>query len=66
MGMPVYVGCSIDLSELVAEEQMEGMAKIIETVMGKWEEHQKEKAGWHDKDWKSCEIIQCLMAVWRS
>jgi hypothetical protein len=37
--MPVYVGCSIDFSELVVAEQMEGLAKIIETVMGKWGEH---------------------------
>ena len=41
MGMPVYVGCSVDFSELAVEEQMEGLAKIIETVMGKWEQHQK-------------------------
>ena len=43
-GMPVYVGCSIDFSELVVEEQMEGLTKIIETVMEKWEEHQTAKA----------------------
>ncbi|PLB35731.1 proteasome assembly chaperone 4 family protein [Aspergillus candidus] len=38
MGVPVYVGCSIDATalELTVEEEMEGLVKIVETVMERW------------------------------
>jgi hypothetical protein len=36
--LPVYVGCSMDLSSLTAEEEIEGLTKVIETVMGNWNE----------------------------
>ncbi|CAG7990242.1 unnamed protein product [Penicillium olsonii] len=41
---PVYVGCSIDPHGLglEVEEEMEGLTKIINVIMEKWEEHKKE------------------------
>ncbi|KAK2764093.1 hypothetical protein FQN53_007091 [Emmonsiellopsis sp. PD_33] len=42
-GMPVYVGCSVDFSGSTVEEEMEGLKKVVETVMEKWQEHQKQK-----------------------
>jgi hypothetical protein len=43
--IPVYVGCSIDPHGLGLEvaEEMEGLTKIINVIMEKWEEHKKEK-----------------------
>lgn len=43
MGVPVYVGCSIDAAATgtTAEEEMEGVAKIVEVVMQRWEERGK-------------------------
>lgn len=38
MNMPVYVGCSVELSGQMAEEEMEGLAKVVDTIMAKWEE----------------------------
>ena len=38
MTMPVYVGCSMNFSGLAIEEEMEGLTRIIETVMTKWRE----------------------------
>ncbi|PYH95092.1 hypothetical protein BO71DRAFT_418843 [Aspergillus ellipticus CBS 707.79] len=40
MGVPVYVGCSIDpvALGLMVEEEMEGVRKIVEVVMQRWEE----------------------------
>ncbi|EEQ84140.1 uncharacterized protein BDCG_00945 [Blastomyces dermatitidis ER-3] len=38
MDMPVYVGCSVDFSDSTVEEEMEGLKKISETVMEKWQE----------------------------
>ncbi|EFW20911.1 hypothetical protein D8B26_002802 [Coccidioides posadasii str. Silveira] len=38
MNMPVYVGCSIELSGQVAEEETAGLAQIINTILAKWEE----------------------------
>ncbi|KAL2838886.1 hypothetical protein BJY01DRAFT_219619 [Aspergillus pseudoustus] len=40
MHVPVYVGCSIDPSalSLLPEEEMEGLTKIVDTVMAKWNE----------------------------
>ena len=38
----MYVGCSIDATalELTVEEEMEGLVKIVETVMGRWQDRQ--------------------------
>jgi hypothetical protein len=36
--LPVYVGCSMDSSSLTVEEETEGLTKVIETVMSKWNE----------------------------
>lgn len=43
MGVPVYVGCSIDTmaTGTTAEEEMEGVAKIVEVIMQKWDEREK-------------------------
>ena len=40
IGLPVYVGCSIDSLGLglMVEEEMEGLRKIVETVMERWEQ----------------------------
>ncbi|KAL3492848.1 hypothetical protein BJX62DRAFT_202040 [Aspergillus germanicus] len=40
MRVPVYVGCSIDPSalSLLPEEEMEGLTRIVDTVMAKWNE----------------------------
>ncbi|CBF88634.1 hypothetical protein AN0864.2 [Aspergillus nidulans FGSC A4] len=39
MGVPVYLGCSIDpiALGLLAEEEMEGLTSIVDKVMTKWE-----------------------------
>jgi len=37
---PAYVGCSMNFSGLMVEEEMEGLTKIINTVMAKWQERQ--------------------------
>jgi hypothetical protein len=34
--LPVYVGCSMDFSGLTVEEEIEGLTKVIETVMSNW------------------------------
>jgi len=36
--LPVYVGCSMNFSGLTVEEEMEGLTKVIETVITKWQE----------------------------
>lgn len=36
--LPVYVGCSMDFSGLTVEEEIEGLTKVIETVMSNWNE----------------------------
>lgn len=43
MGIPVYVGCSIDVVGLglVAEEEMEGFRKIVEAVVEQWEQRRR-------------------------
>ncbi|KAL4880222.1 hypothetical protein BJY04DRAFT_191955 [Aspergillus karnatakaensis] len=40
MGVPVYLGCSIDPTALglLPEEEMEGLTKIVDTVMARWDE----------------------------
>ena len=38
MYMPVYVGCSIDLSGQTAAEEMEGLVNVVDAVLAKWEE----------------------------
>jgi hypothetical protein len=40
MRVPVYVGCSIDPSalSLLPEEEMEGLTRIVDTVVAKWNE----------------------------
>ncbi|KAJ5458617.1 hypothetical protein N7475_010005 [Penicillium sp. IBT 31633x] len=44
--IPVYVGCSIDPHGLglEVEEEMEGLTKIVNVIMEKWEEHKQAKA----------------------
>nr|ADI24966.1 unknown [Penicillium aethiopicum] len=44
--IPVYVGCSIDPHSMGLEvaEEMEGLTKIVNVIMEKWEEHKQEKA----------------------
>ncbi|KAL4895657.1 hypothetical protein BDV59DRAFT_142458 [Aspergillus ambiguus] len=39
MKVPVYVGCSIDPTAigLMADEEMEGLRRIVEVVMERWE-----------------------------
>ncbi|KAJ9283654.1 hypothetical protein DTO021C3_8770 [Paecilomyces variotii] len=43
MRRPVYVGCSIDTvaAGSTAEEEMEGLAKIVDEIMKKWDEKQR-------------------------
>ncbi|PGH12032.1 hypothetical protein AJ79_04541 [Helicocarpus griseus UAMH5409] len=41
--MPVYVGCSVDFSGSTVEEEMEGLKKVVETVMEKWQEKEKQQ-----------------------
>ncbi|KAF9883177.1 hypothetical protein FE257_003897 [Aspergillus nanangensis] len=43
MGVPVYVGCSIDPTAigLMAEEEMEGLTKIVNVIMERWEKRQR-------------------------
>ncbi|EEP82209.1 predicted protein [Uncinocarpus reesii 1704] len=43
MNIPVFVGCSIDLSGQVVEEEAEGLAKIVDTIMRRWELFKGEK-----------------------
>ncbi|OJI97063.1 hypothetical protein ASPVEDRAFT_24039 [Aspergillus versicolor CBS 583.65] len=40
MGVPVYVGCSIDpvALGLLPEEEMEGLTGIVDKVMARWDE----------------------------
>lgn len=39
--MPAYVGCSINSTQLglTVDEEMEGLRKIIDTVLGRWSDH---------------------------
>ncbi|KAL4818577.1 hypothetical protein BDW67DRAFT_182732 [Aspergillus spinulosporus] len=39
MGVPVYLGCSIDpvALGLLPEEEMEGLTSIVDKIMAKWE-----------------------------
>ena len=41
MQIPVYVGCSADFSGSTADEETAGLTKIVDTIMGKWEESRK-------------------------
>ncbi|KAB8230101.1 hypothetical protein BDV23DRAFT_156407 [Aspergillus alliaceus] len=43
MKIPVYVGSSIDPTALglLVEEEMEGLTKIVDAIMKRWEESQK-------------------------
>ncbi|KJK62834.1 hypothetical protein P875_00034307 [Aspergillus parasiticus SU-1] len=43
MRVPVYVGCSIDPTALglLVEEEMEGLTKIVEVIMQRWEGSRK-------------------------
>ncbi|BDD57255.1 hypothetical protein MPDQ_002921 [Monascus purpureus] len=43
MGVPVYVGCSIDASGLglIVEEEMDGFKKIVGVIMKRWEERER-------------------------
>lgn len=43
MGVPVYVGCSIDSTALglVVEEEMEGLKRIVEVIMERWEKRRQ-------------------------
>ncbi|KAE8353341.1 hypothetical protein BDV28DRAFT_133293 [Aspergillus coremiiformis] len=43
MKIPVYVGCSIDpvALGLLVEEEMEGLTKIVDVIMKRWEETRK-------------------------
>ena len=36
--LPMYVGCSMNFSGLTVEEDMEGLTKVIDTVMARWKE----------------------------
>lgn len=36
MSIPVYVGCSVDFEGTTVEEETEGLKKVIEAVMEKW------------------------------
>lgn len=44
MNMPIYVGCSVELSGQTAEEEMEGLAKVVDTILAKWEETKGKQA----------------------
>ncbi|KAL4940377.1 hypothetical protein BDV06DRAFT_20807 [Aspergillus oleicola] len=43
MGVPVYLGCSIDpvALGLLPEEEMEGLTGIVDKVMKKWDEQKR-------------------------
>ncbi|KAL4909826.1 hypothetical protein BDW74DRAFT_173314 [Aspergillus multicolor] len=43
MGVPVYLGCSIDpvALGLLPEEEMEGLTSTVDKVMAKWEAREK-------------------------
>ncbi|KAI5284707.1 hypothetical protein KEM54_001127 [Ascosphaera aggregata] len=40
MKVPVYVGCSMNLSGYTPDEEMESLSKIIEAVMARWKDPQ--------------------------
>jgi len=37
---PVYVGCSANFSGATVEEEMEGLTKVIDTIMSRWKGRQ--------------------------
>ncbi|WEW54783.1 hypothetical protein PRK78_000208 [Emydomyces testavorans] len=37
MHMMVYVGCSVELAGQVAEEEIEGLVKVVDAIVAKWE-----------------------------
>ncbi|KKK19357.1 hypothetical protein P175DRAFT_0432564 [Aspergillus ochraceoroseus IBT 24754] len=45
MGSPVYVGCSIDPKALglMVDEEMDGLSKIVDGVMAKWNEKKQKR-----------------------
>lgn len=45
MSIPVYVGCSVEFEGTTVEEETEGLKKVIETVMEKWNERREALAG---------------------
>lgn len=36
---PAYVGCSMDFAGTTMEEEMEGLSKVIDTVLAAWSKH---------------------------
>jgi hypothetical protein len=44
MNVPVYVGCSIDprALELAVDEEMEGLSKLVEVIMDRWEKRKNQ------------------------
>lgn len=38
--LPVYVGCSMNFAGLMVEEEMEGLSKLIDTIMTQFKELQ--------------------------
>lgn len=45
MSIPVYVGCSVEFEGTSVEEETEGLKKVIDGVMEKWNEKRDAKAG---------------------
>ncbi len=36
---PVYVGCSMNFAGTTIEEEMEGLTKVVDTIMTGWNKH---------------------------
>ena len=39
----MYVGCSINFAGTVVEEEIEGIRKVVEVVMERWEEEKRRR-----------------------
>lgn len=39
--MPTYVGCSMNFAGTTVEEEMEGLSKVIDTVLTSWSRHRE-------------------------
>jgi hypothetical protein len=41
MRQPVYVGCSMNFAGTTAEEEMEGITKLVDQIMEKWSQQKQ-------------------------
>ncbi|KAK2762110.1 hypothetical protein FQN54_001117 [Arachnomyces sp. PD_36] len=45
MSIPVYVGCSVEFEGTTVEEETEGLKKVIDSVIEKWNERREGQDG---------------------